>query len=101
MNKKNGLSERIRTSGLVNPIHARYQTVLHPDIEDYYSGFHEKIQEEISIFNKKTRKLSKKLKIVVPSRFLAFVALFGEQDKALLIQIKTFIFINRLIFFIR
>lgn len=60
LNKKNGLSERIRTSGLVNPIHARYQTVLHPDIEDYYSGFYEKFQEEISIFNKKIRKVSKK-----------------------------------------
>lgn len=50
---------------------------------------------------KKQENYPKKLKIVVPSRFLAFVALFGEQDKALLIQIKTFIFINRLIFFIR
>jgi len=34
--------------------------VLHPDIEDYYSGFYEKFQEEISIFNKKIRKVSKK-----------------------------------------
>lgn len=50
---------------------------------------------------KKQENYPKKLKIVVPSRFLAFVALFCEQDKALLIQIKTFIFINRLIFFIR
>ena len=27
-----GLGERIRTSGLLNPIQARYQTALHPDI---------------------------------------------------------------------
>ena len=26
-----GLGERIRTSGLLNPIQARYQTALHPD----------------------------------------------------------------------
>jgi hypothetical protein len=29
---RNGLGERIRTSGLLNPIQARYQTALHPDI---------------------------------------------------------------------
>ena len=28
----NGLGERIRTSGLLNPIQARYQTALHPVI---------------------------------------------------------------------
>ena len=28
-----GLGERIRTSGLLNPIQARYQTALHPDIQ--------------------------------------------------------------------
>ena len=26
-----GLGERIRTSGLLNPIQARYQTALHPE----------------------------------------------------------------------
>ena len=32
MNTRYGLGERIRTSGLLNPIQARYQTALHPDI---------------------------------------------------------------------
>ena len=33
-----GLGERIRTSGLLNPIQARYQTALHPDIQLYRLG---------------------------------------------------------------
>ena len=31
MNTRYGLGERIRTSGLLNPIQARYQTAPHPD----------------------------------------------------------------------
>ena len=31
----NGLGERIRTSGLLNPIQARYQAALHPDATSY------------------------------------------------------------------
>ena len=31
-----GLGERIRTSGLLNPIQARYQTALHPEDKNYY-----------------------------------------------------------------
>ena len=39
MNTRYGLGERIRTSGLLNPIQARYQTALHPGVvnERYYT----------------------------------------------------------------
>ena len=39
-----GLGERIWTSGLLNPIQARYQTALHPDGVDYDSIWPEKCQ---------------------------------------------------------
>ena len=41
---ENGRDDRIRTCGLFVPNEARYQTVPHPDNEDYYTPFTRKMQ---------------------------------------------------------
>ena len=46
LNTKNGPSDWNRTSGLLNPIQARYQTSPHPEINQlcYYNIYFQKMQ---------------------------------------------------------